>query len=56
MDFNTLLIFMVCIGGAVYTSYRSGLKTGAEEMVSILEHLEFIVIDDDGNISTPRSK
>lgn len=51
---TTMAIFCFCIAGSVYTSYRAGLREGAEQMVMILEDLQFIVVDDDGNITPPR--
>jgi len=53
MDIYTaFFVMVVCIIGSVYTSYRSGVKHGAAQVLMILEDMEFITVDDDGNIDS----
>jgi hypothetical protein len=45
------LIFAACILGVGYTSYKIGVKEGAEKMLDRLEEINIINIDDEGRIS-----
>lgn len=44
-------IMAFCIVGSVYTSYRQGLRQGAEMTLMVLEDMCLIEVDEDGNIS-----
>jgi hypothetical protein len=43
---------VVCIIGSVWTSYRAGLKMGATQVLMVLEDMEFITVDEEGNIES----
>ncbi len=45
------LIFAGCILGVGYTSYKIGVKDGAEKMLDRLEEINIINIDEEGRIS-----
>ena len=46
-----LLIFAFCIMGVGYTSYKIGVKEGAEKMLNKLEEINIIDIDPEGRNS-----
>tara|TARA_R110002074_G_scaffold392736_1_gene578490 strand:- start:1016 stop:1174 length:159 start_codon:yes stop_codon:yes gene_type:complete len=46
-------IFLFCVMGVGYSSYKIGLKEGAEKMLVHLQEGRIIDIDDEGKI-TPR--
>jgi len=48
-------ITLILILGAAYTSYRIGIREGAESLLSFLEEARVINIDDKDNI-TPNCK
>ena len=50
MSNEILLIFFVCIVGVGYSSYKIGIKEGSESMLSLLEKLDVITMDNFGNI------
>ena len=46
-----LLIFFICIIGVGYSSYKIGVKEGSESMLSLLEKIGVILMDNEGNIT-----
>jgi hypothetical protein len=48
---DTLLVFFICIIGVGYTSYKLGIKEGSESMLSLLEKIGVILMDNEGNIT-----
>ena len=48
---ETLLVFFICIIGVGYTSYKLGIKEGSESMLSLLEKIGVILMDNEGNIT-----
>ncbi len=46
-----LLIFAFCMLGISYSSYKIGVREGAEKMLDRLEEINIINIDDEGRIS-----
>ena len=46
-------IFLFCVMGVGYSSYKIGVKEGAEKMLAHLQQGRIINIDDEGKI-TPR--
>jgi len=48
---ESIIIFAVCILGVGYTSYKIGIKEGAEKMLDRLEEINIINIDNEGRIS-----
>ena len=49
-------ILAVCLAGSVYTSYKAGIRDGAENMLMVLSDIGLIDIDQDGNISAASKK
>ena len=48
---ETLLVLFISIVGVGYTSYKIGIKEGSESMLSLLEKIGVIIMDDDGNVT-----
>ena len=48
---ETLLVLFISIVGVGYTSYKIGLQEGSESMLSLLEKIGVINMDDEGNIT-----
>jgi hypothetical protein len=48
---EVLTIFTLCIIGVGYTSYKIGVREGAEKMLERLQEIKIIDIDDEGKIS-----
>lgn len=48
---ETLLVLFISIVGVGYTSYKIGIKEGSESMLSLLEKIGVINMDDEGNIT-----
>ena len=48
---ETLLVLFISVVGVGYTSYKIGIKEGSESMLSLLEKIGVINMDDEGNIT-----
>lgn len=48
---ETLLVLFISIVGVGYISYKIGIKEGSESMLSLLEKIGVINMDDEGNIT-----
>ena len=48
---ETLLVLFISVVGVGYTSYKIGIKEGSESMLSLLEKIGVIIMDDDGNVT-----
>lgn len=48
---ETLLVLFISVIGVGYTSYKIGLQEGSESMLSLLEKIGVINMDDEGNIT-----
>ena len=48
---ETLLVLFISVIGVGYTSYKIGIKEGSESMLSLLEKIGVINMDDEGNIT-----
>ena len=49
------IILASCVVGVGYTSYKIGVKEGAEKMLDRLEQINIIDIDSEGRISPKKS-
>lgn len=48
---ETLLVLFISVVGVGYTSYKIGIKEGSENMLSLLEKIGVINMDDEGNVT-----
>jgi len=48
---ETLLVLFISVVGVGYTSYKIGIKEGSESMLSLLEKIGVINMDDEGNVT-----
>jgi len=48
---ETLLVLFISVVGVGYTSYKIGLQEGSESMLSLLEKIGVIIMDDEGNVT-----
>lgn len=46
-----IIVLAICIIGVGYTSYKIGVREGAEKMLDKLQEGKIIFIDDEGQIS-----
>jgi len=53
MDIHSFLsILFFCVIGSAYTSYKIGLREGAEGMIEFLDEVGIIHVDEKGNITS----